>query len=390
MAGFEPRLATQVVESLLSTFELRRVLANAAEHFGVCLGATRAVVLLDRDQFPPPQQPPIEWSADDVDPARDPDALAAVTQLQSLARRLPGAYVTNNGRTDAALQGIKAALERLDVGGLLAVSARAHGIPTATVVVFRAPSDESWTEEEVAFAEYVARVLGIAVNACMSMSAYEERFAGSNVPTPETPSLCSVVRFDARGYIRSVNQMVQDLTGLSSQELLGLHFGEYLRRVVAPEDLPAVRHAYESGFNSTLMAHPVEYRLRHRDMGVLLKVLDQFGPRKHGDGFESVAIDITEHAHLGADGQGSASEERYRRLVEHSDAIIFHCDTEHTITFVSRRALDFFGVAPEDFLAGTPVHWYDLVHLDDRDRVRRRADEMQRASGSFDEEFRVI
>lgn len=84
------------------------------------------------------------------------------------------------------------------------------------------------------------------------------------------------------------------------------------------------------------------------------------------------------------------SEERYRRLVEHSDAIIFHCDPKHTITFVSRRALDFFGVAPEDFLAGTPVRWFDLAHLEDRERVKKQAVESAHTAHNFEEEFRVI
>ena len=82
--------------------------------------------------------------------------------------------------------------------------------------------------------------------------------------------------------------------------------------------------------------------------------------------------------------------QRYRRLVENSDAIIFTTDANHVISFVSRRAVDFFGIVPEDFLGATKVHWFDLLHLEDRERVRRVAMEMETRLQPFDEEFRVI
>ncbi|MBL7662275.1 GAF domain-containing protein [bacterium] len=84
------------------------------------------------------------------------------------------------------------------------------------------------------------------------------------------------------------------------------------------------------------------------------------------------------------------SESRYRRLVEHSDAIIFHSDPEQKLTFVSRRALDFFGMNPEDIRGVSRVHWFDFVHPDDQDRVKTLATEMRDARSSFDQEFRVI
>ncbi|MFN8389336.1 MAG: GAF domain-containing protein [Bdellovibrionota bacterium] len=87
---------------------------------------------------------------------------------------------------------------------------------------------------------------------------------------------------------------------------------------------------------------------------------------------------------------GDAGESLYRRLVENSDAIIFTTNSDNIIRFVSRRALDFFGVIPEDFVGSIAVEWFDLIHLDDRERVHERAEEMQAAGVSFEEEFRVI
>ncbi|MCC6221250.1 MAG: GAF domain-containing protein [Deltaproteobacteria bacterium] len=84
------------------------------------------------------------------------------------------------------------------------------------------------------------------------------------------------------------------------------------------------------------------------------------------------------------------SEERYRRLVDNSDALIFHADVNHAITFISRRALDFFGKAPEDFMGQKSLKWLDFVYEEDRARVARCVHDMSDASTSFEEEFRVI
>ena len=84
------------------------------------------------------------------------------------------------------------------------------------------------------------------------------------------------------------------------------------------------------------------------------------------------------------------ADDRYQRLVEHSDAIIFHTDARFVITFISKRAMDFFGVSPEDFVAGVPVHWFDLVHIEDRQRVHDRLLEVERRAETFDDECRVV
>jgi PAS domain S-box-containing protein len=86
----------------------------------------------------------------------------------------------------------------------------------------------------------------------------------------------------------------------------------------------------------------------------------------------------------------ASGESVYQRLVENSDAIIFTTDEHNVIRFVSRRALDFFGVIPEDFVGGIAVEWLDLIHLEDRERVQLRTAQMQAGGVSFEEEFRVI
>lgn len=86
----------------------------------------------------------------------------------------------------------------------------------------------------------------------------------------------------------------------------------------------------------------------------------------------------------------SGSAVRYERLVEHSDAILFNADAEHRVDFISRRALDFFGMAPEEFVSEKRLKWTELVHPDDATRIRALLGRQRAVPQPFDEEVRVI
>ena len=106
----------------------------------------------------------------------------------------------------------------------------------------------------------------------------------------------------------------------------------------------------------------------------------------------SLAIEESGAARAAADSAAGSSARKapYHRLVEHSDAIIFTTDAEHRITFISKRVIDFFGVPAEEFLGHGELEWFDLIHLEDRDRARRLVDEQLARGGTFDEELRII
>ncbi|MFW5938199.1 MAG: PAS domain S-box protein, partial [Halanaeroarchaeum sp.] len=67
------------------------------------------------------------------------------------------------------------------------------------------------------------------------------------------------------------------------------------------------------------------------------------------------------------------NEERYRTLVEQShDAVLTIRDT--TVEFANRRATEMWGYDREELVA---MSVWDLVHPDDRDRIRRRGDDLR-------------
>ena len=267
------RLALPLVESLIATLDLRKVLAAAAENLGIALNASSVVVLLcDSDT----SQPPIEWSAPDFEPDTRFDAalLALSRRLQRLALPLPQPLVLQ--KTAPVLKGLRKALEDLQVTHVAAATARSHGIPNATVVLYRR-DEAAWEGEEIDLLDYVMHFLGLAVENCFAASRSAAKTEAVTIPTP----------------------------------------------------LPAAT------------------------------------PR-------------------------APAEARYERMVENADAIVFHVDTNHVITFISSRAVEFFGIAPDDFVAGTAVHWYELAHLSDRERLERKAEDSGRTGAGFDEEFRII
>ncbi len=84
------------------------------------------------------------------------------------------------------------------------------------------------------------------------------------------------------------------------------------------------------------------------------------------------------------------NSERYVRLVEHSDAILFNTDPDHHVRFISRRALDFFGMAPEEFVSGNGVNWVDLILPEDATNIRTILRRQLNRPEAIDEEVRVI
>lgn len=89
-------------------------------------------------------------------------------------------------------------------------------------------------------------------------------------------------------------------------------------------------------------------------------------------------------------GERREPQSLYERLIEHCDAIVFHADRDHAIRFISRRSLDFFGVPPEDFIGRESVCWIDLIHPDDRERIRAHLTRPGAQAGAFTEEFRIV
>jgi PAS domain S-box-containing protein len=86
----------------------------------------------------------------------------------------------------------------------------------------------------------------------------------------------------------------------------------------------------------------------------------------------------------------SASHGLYQRLIEQANALLFHADGQHRIRYINQRALEFFGVPPEDFVAGEGVCWTELLHVADREKFRSKLSETANTRTGIEEEARIL
>lgn len=152
------------------------------------------------------------------------------------------------------------------------------------------------------------------------------------------------------------------------------------------EDREDVVAAYREAVR-TGVDHNLEYRVIAAD-GHTVWVRDrvQVERGEHGEPLSLRGIMVEVTARRTAETRLQDSEERYRRLVEHSpDAIMVHSDG--IIVFANMQAASLLGATDPDDLIGMPA--VDLVHPDSRESVatRMREEEAGTSVGLLQERF---
>ncbi len=193
-----------------------------------------------------------------------------------------------------------------------------------------------------------------------------------------------IIKFDKLGRVNYVSNEYLSFFGLKRKKVMQMHFSDLIQKIVVEADREIASNYYWNIYEKrNKKIECKSFRVKNKK-GEEVLIADNF----HFDGtqFHSLILPFS-----GVEKQqNDNTSERYRRLVENSDAIIFHVDAGHRISFISQRALDFFGVAAEDFLSGQKVEWFDLIHIDDRERVRKNAINVAKKVDSLDEELRVV
>lgn len=295
MEGLDATLAASIVDSILTTRDLRRVLSITAEQLGSALSAARSIALLNVEDKAV-RQPPIEWSEADTDPALDNELLTLAKHVQRLTSSLPRAIAVHQPGSDPLFAAVYQQLKRLEISSLLAVTTRCNGVPNATLLLLRTGPSGPWREDEINVVDYVAHFFGMAVGNCL---------AGAGAAAAAA------------------------LPGIDEK-----------------------RTAAEAA-------------------------------EKAGAAPPSLAVAI-------ASAREPVAEQHYHRLVDNSDAVIFHINANHEIKFINNRSVDLFGVDPKEISGSAAVKWYDLVHPEDRENVRSHVEDIKKGSLAFEEEFRVI
>jgi diguanylate cyclase (GGDEF)-like protein/PAS domain S-box-containing protein len=187
---------------------------------------------------------------------------------------------------------------------------------------------------------------------------------------------------DDEGLIRSISGSVERVLGFQPDEMLGASTFDF----VHPDDTPGLAAAMPSIAERPFT--PATFRMRHRD-----------GSWRW---IESIASDLRDNPSVGgivinardvSDRQDVVQAlqqltEQYNRLVNDTTDIIIAFDRAGFFTFVNQRFVDVFGMTLEQARSARIT---DLIHPDDRSRVRERiAARLRGESVPSHNEFRVL
>lgn len=401
----QERLLNSIVESIFSKLELRHVLSVSAQQVGSCLGVARCMAL-SGDVSEGEQVPiGIEWVQGESYNSQDTAAMDVARHIYSviLSSGLP--FIANNCCDEPVLLPVRRQIDELNIKSLLAVPCESctqvQGVTDARVqgvlVLLECDGGSDYDsraygfcEDTITFVMDVARAIGTAIKHSKDIERAQnavKRFRA----VAESQDIASI-HIDEDGRVTFACQKLEDFLGKRSALLIGRPFENVVIDNVVTEDCALVSSAYSRIKNRLVASETVICRLQHASAGFVKTVQMRFvsivGERGQILGYQCSIVEFRS----GSLRRLSAPNEvpLYQRLVEHSDAIMFHVDSNHMLTFISRRSLDFFGVSPDDFARNDKTPWYDLVHPEDKERVREIAINARENVSPFEEEFRVV
>ncbi len=331
--------ARSLIDSLGSSRSLKELFSFLAEYLGMSLDAHRVVLLTVPSVSQPRDKSEristknggtiIEWCLDPEAASRENDEplVRLVRRIQAASRISRSPMVFPKVESSIDLNDLMSDLACISATTFLALTNFNGSAALATAVVFRNDENVEWSEADV----------GFLVDLFDSLVP----LIGSFVLPPNLA---------ARALAKQPG-IKAPFTGTTKGP------SEQTRFAAAPKPPPAAAAAPNAP-------------------GSIKQISDE--PHQ-------LPANVFEHP-----AQTRALLERYHRLIEHSDAVIFNTDPSFVLTYLSRRSLDLLGLTPEEFSARTQLRWFDLVHPEDRLRVEQRAFEMKSSVSNFEDEFRVI
>jgi two-component system CheB/CheR fusion protein len=199
-----------------------------------------------------------------------------------------------------------------------------------------------------------------------------------------------VTVLDSDGIVRYQSPSIGRVLGYTSDELMA----QNVFTLICPDDLPRVAAKFQSGVTKVgATSPPVELRFRAKDGS--WKTLESVGKNLLDEpGVSGIVIhsrDITARKQLlmeqAARIEAETAQRRFHDLVEGLDAVVWEADPDGHFTFVSRRAEQILGYAPEQWVNSDG--WLRHVFAEDRDRVLELMRHPSR-TGANDCEYRAV
>ncbi|MCM3903849.1 MAG: PAS domain S-box protein [Pyrinomonadaceae bacterium] len=171
------------------------------------------------------------------------------------------------------------------------------------------------------------------------------------------------------GYITSINAAGGRFFNQPVSELIGVHLSELIGPEAAARDIEQARRVQSDSPTRSLHSLKDEHGQTRYLEGMITVERDRRGQPLRVRG---VVRDITQRKL--AEEALTESEERYRRLVEHSpDAIVLTLELK--IIYLNRAAQNLWGASSADELIGRSV--LDVIHPDYRDLVSKRVSDIK-------------
>lgn len=174
----------------------------------------------------------------------------------------------------------------------------------------------------------------------------------------------------ADGVVRYQSPSLERDLGYAPNELVGQNVFLF----ISPEDLPRVGAKFQSGVNKPgATSPPIELRFRAKDGS--WRTLECVGKNLLDEPWAAGIVihsrDITARKQLlmeqAARLEAEAAQRRFHDLVEGLDAIVWEAESGGHFTFVSRRAEQILGYAPEQWVNSDG--WLRHIFAEDRERV---------------------
>lgn len=198
-----------------------------------------------------------------------------------------------------------------------------------------------------------------------------------------------ILTIDAHGTIRAANPAVERLFGWTRQELVGRNI-----KMLMPEPHRAQHDGYLSRYKQTGEARIIGVG---RDVegvrkdGSLLPIRLAIGKADLPEEtlYVGFITDLSERRSM--ERALRASEQQYRLLIRNIPGVVFSCidDANWTMRYISDAVETLTGYPAQDFIDGR-IHFGQLIHLDDRERIARDVHEALADGTHYVVEYRLI
>jgi len=191
--------------------------------------------------------------------------------------------------------------------------------------------------------------------------------------------------------IEYISPKSQDMFGVSPTQMTGLNVKDVWRFGVHPKDLERYADAVETAV-ATRGALEIEYRVRKPAGGyrwVLERGRVAADPAGGADRLDTLMVDITRQVETRQALE--ESEQRFESLSRQVDAILYRAQAHEPFQdlYYSPSVERLIGYTPEELTRPNEMMFSEIIHPDDRARIKAVFESVQQGAGVFECEYRI-